>query len=744
MFNLEIPRDLKGKDRDRAKLLIVIDRVIEILLILTVMSSPLVFSYKTTKMFMVAKETVNQILIILTFSIWTFRIIITKNFSFVKSPLNWPILIFLGIHALSIFAADSVYLALRDFWRFLNYFILFYLTINNIRRPKRIKLIVFIVILTALINGVYGMLQASGYDPLFQVSESGRQKIFGFFGNPNFLAGYLNICLPLAIASIFMPDRLYSVFGMLASPVILFGLIVTLTRSAWIAFSISALFFLGLMVWGGTLSFKKVFKMKVLFLIVALFLWFAIRGGQTVKMYHDVSNIGNRIKSIGNTTQYNARQRFMMWKMCALMVRDNPILGVGIGNFKHSFFRIQADWYKSHLKEMDIPFIGKVMQGDELYDWYKDVAVSPIRAHNEYLQTAAELGFTGITVFIWLMIILFTRGLMLFSKIKSKSARIIYAGAMSSIVAVLMVSFFSFPFHRPAVVLLFWFLAGLICLPSHIFLRWDDKQYFSDIEEKTIRRDLKFLDTTSTSFIISVAVIVICASIAVWTVVKLHIGNVMMKQGLNTQILAGRYKAKAESSRLTGKENEFNAYNEHSLRLYAEAMVFYKKALTYDPNFGETQFRMGQTYDSLNMPKKAITAFLESLNNIQSKYTYFSLGNIYQRLGDYENTMKWHNRLVTIMPSYLEGHYSLGLIYLTKYKDYARALFHWNEILSPCYYIGVNPGLKQKTYFNVAEIYRAKGDLENAVYNYSEGLKYGFSDKKAAIYLSELANKLYK
>ncbi|PKK91706.1 MAG: hypothetical protein CVV64_03315 [Candidatus Wallbacteria bacterium HGW-Wallbacteria-1] len=718
-----------------------LDIFIEVLLVLTVLTSPIAFSYDTTKMFMVAKETLNQIFIMSTLVIWVSRMLISRDFKIVSTPLNVPVAIFALIHVLSISKAESTYLALRDFWRFANYFTLFYLVVNNLKRPRRINMVVSIVVLTAAINAIYGMLQAAGIDPLFQVRETGRGKIFGFFGNPNFLAGYLNICLPICVATLFLPKRGYRILGLVATPFVIMGLAVTMTRSAWIAFTISTLFFLALTFRSGTIPWRRIIIGVMGFIGAFVLVWTSVRGFNTRVLSADVSRVSERVLTMGDTRQFNARQRFMMWKMCLLMVRQNPFMGVGIGNFKHVFFGYQEKWFASHLTTVQEPGVGEVISGDRLYDWYKDVAVSPIRAHNEYLQMAAEMGFPGLMVFIWILVIFFRRGFRVLEVITDQHARVLYSGIMASILGVLISSIFSFPFHRPAVVLLFWFLMGVASLPASIFANWNRYSYFQTRQEA----ELLTLDESHDGRWpwIGLAACTLCALFTVTMVVRLHIANVYMKKGLGYQINAGEYKNLALSNAAAGKFQEAKAYEREGMALYDRALSLFATSLEYDPSFGETHFRLGQTLQAIGRNSEAIAAYHESFKNIQSKYTYFSLGSIYQTQMDYDRAIEWYERLLNIMPSYVEGHFNLGLIYLTQKRETKKALFHWKEVLSPMYYQFVRPSMATKAHFNLAEIYRNMGAFQQAFEHYSEALKLEPGTQHAISNLNDMAEKVF-
>lgn len=722
----------------------VLDRAIESLLILTVLTSAIAFSYDTTKMFMVAKETLNQILIAATFGVWIIRMMVARNFSMTGSPVAVPAMIFLGINAISIHRAESSYLALRDFWILLNYVLLFFLVLNNLKRPNRINMLVSVVVLTAAINGVYGMMQAAGYDPLFTVRETGRAKIFGFFGNPNFLAGFLNICLPISVATLFLPDRRYQILGLVATPFSIMGLLVTLTRSEWIAFTCSTLFFIGLLLAIKVVSPRKLALVAAAGACTLLLSWTGVRGLDAGKMKADVRRLTARVSTIRDATQFNARQRFMMWKMCMKMVESSPMFGVGIGNFKQVFFDFQAKWYRQHMTTVEYPGLGTMPHGDELYEWYKDVAVSPIRAHNEYLQYAAELGIPGLAVFLWMMAVFFVRGWKVLSSLSDAHSKILYAAIMSSIFAVLVSSVFNFPFRRPEVAMLFWFLMGVASLPAAIFANWRLPSYY-DNREILEAMEIDGRHEAEAGFpVFGAAATAGVTLLIIFFVVRLHVANTLMKEGLNIQLQAGRYESASFQQESAGKKKEASDLRAQAAALGELAVDKYRKSLEYDPNFGETHFRLGQTYQTLKQYDKAIVSYLESFKNIQSKYTYFSIGSIYHDLGDFDKAIVWYQRLLDIMPPYVQGHLNLGYIQLSEKKDPLMALYHWKEILSPSYWKEASPGMIQKTHFNVAEVCRKLGDPEEALYHYAEVLKVEPDSRAAARYVTEFSEQLMR
>lgn len=73
----------------------------------------------------------------------------------------------------------------------------------------------------------------------------------------------------------------------------------------------------------------------------------------------------------------NIRQRIIIWKTALSLVKDNPIIGVGPGNFGYV-----------HLQRYRSP-------GDEFMWWGENY-----HAHNLYLQIASETGIVGLLFFI--------------------------------------------------------------------------------------------------------------------------------------------------------------------------------------------------------------------------------------------------------------------------------------------------------------------------------------------------------
>jgi probable O-glycosylation ligase (exosortase A-associated) len=89
-----------------------------------------------------------------------------------------------------------------------------------------------------------------------------------------------------------------------------------------------------------------------------------------------------RLKSITDTKEQSAASRLVAWHTALIMIKANPLMGVGLGNFVHNY----------HI-------YAPVLQ------WERDGTFVPHVAHNSYLQIWAECGTPAFFVFVLILLI---------------------------------------------------------------------------------------------------------------------------------------------------------------------------------------------------------------------------------------------------------------------------------------------------------------------------------------------------
>ena len=137
---------------------------------------------------------------------------------------------------------------------------------------------------------------------------------------------------------------------------------------------------------------------------------------------NNYQNLLSRFKS-----DFTLYQRLMVWNSTILMAATHPIIGIGIGNFKYHYLDFQAKFINN--KEFFIPYNGKAIQ-----------------THNEYLQVLAENGIIGLSLFLLAIFIFYYRAFHIFNDLNGNS-KVVFVGTMISVTGVLMHGFVSFPFH---------------------------------------------------------------------------------------------------------------------------------------------------------------------------------------------------------------------------------------------------------------------------------------------------------
>jgi O-antigen ligase len=274
----------------------------------------------------------------------------------------------------------------------------------------------FLLILTALAEGVWGLLQLYGFLP----SQHSGFRLTGSFFNPGPYAGYLACIAPVAFYLLFNHKEhegkqggkyiqiLIKIISALTLAVILLVLPATMSRAAWLA----ALCGCGFVAAKQFVHLKRK-TMPVLSVVLPILAVAAVLG-----MYHLKKN--------------SADGRFLIWKNSIELVRQQPA-GVGLGQFGGAYAQAQAAYFSS----------GNGSAQEEL------VAGSPEYAFNEYLQIAAEQGIAGLAIFLALVILCLYNGL--------KNKRFATVGAL---LALLIFAFGSYPFRiLPFLILLAFLLA---------------------------------------------------------------------------------------------------------------------------------------------------------------------------------------------------------------------------------------------------------------------------------------------
>lgn len=263
-------------------------------------------------------------------------------------------------------------------WSSTDFFIrrVFYLTVPLILvqefNETAIRRLIRVLIIACWIAAGYGCLQwfdirffppgpGNGPDPFIWRGAFG-QRVFSTYGNPNFLADYLVLMLPILITQWLKTKqwRLVLLMGM-----DLFSLFATQTKGAWIALAITLSILLGTFLF--FFDREKLRTYRVQFL-------------GTVATLMAAALIAVWIKLQASFTSVNFR--LFTWEATWEMIMTQPWIGTGIGSFwviypafrRPPIFHIEG----KHNTETD-------------------------HSEDEYLEVLFDEGILGMGIFLWLI-----------------------------------------------------------------------------------------------------------------------------------------------------------------------------------------------------------------------------------------------------------------------------------------------------------------------------------------------------
>ncbi|MBU4512564.1 O-antigen ligase family protein [Patescibacteria group bacterium] len=138
-----------------------------------------------------------------------------------------------------------------------------------------------------------------------------------------------------------------------------------------------------------------------------------------------------KFQALTNFTGRTAvHSRIQIWKTSVEIIKDNPVLGIGLGNFHNAYLKYLPKTIKSPLEQ------------------------EVIKPHNLYLNLWLEMGLLGLVAFLWLIVVFYKKGLGI-------KYQVLRATVFAAMTALLIQGFFDTPYFKNDLSLIFWLIIGL-------------------------------------------------------------------------------------------------------------------------------------------------------------------------------------------------------------------------------------------------------------------------------------------
>lgn len=453
---------LQSEQEDHHLFSKICDTIILSVLQLIMVFVPLFFLVKNEEVFEFNKMIFTYLSVTVIVTTWVIKSLLEKKITFKKTPFDWFILFFLLSQlistALSIHPRTSLFGYYTRFhgglYSTISYLIIFYATATFVTK-KRITGFIGCILIGAFLAGLYAFPEHFGHSPscLLLTGELNascwiqdvQSRVFGTFGQPNWLAAYLVLLLPLSAAVSFFDsekkEKTMSVIeygkkkiGLFLAFLFFATLLFTKSRSGFLGFTAGWALFIPYLI----LEQFREKKLQVSKSIVTIILIAIVAGTALVFGTPFTPAISQLISKKATTEQTTAAPvmvdrleaggtdsgdiRRIVWKGAIDVWKRYPIFGSGVETFAYSYYR---DRPMEH---------NNVSEWDFLYN----------KAHNEELNFLATTGAVGL--FSYLLLLTVT-GWFLFKEAlfsAEKNTRLLSAAILAGLIGLHISNFFGF------------------------------------------------------------------------------------------------------------------------------------------------------------------------------------------------------------------------------------------------------------------------------------------------------------
>lgn len=311
--------------------------------------------------------------------------------------------------------------SLRDLGLHMAGIIYFLVIVNTIRDKKDLNTFLTLIFASATLVALIGLAQAIvGVEMQsewvdVQNNPDMRLRVYSVFGNPNILAEYLVMTIPIGVGLFWHTKSLKKKTVFLIALAIMFSCLgLTMSRGGWVGIAMAALVFV-------ILVDRRLLLLAFPIAILALvFLPDAIL---------------NRLLSIGNLSDTSNAYRLDIWRITGEIIRDHPIAGLGLGHLPFS------DIFNTYIRTMPI-----------------------YHAHNTILQLLVEYGLAGFSIFA-MMMYAYIKNPIKYAIVNNHSdlyIKYITAGVLAGLVGVFTQGIVEVVLYLPKIIFMFWMLLAIL------------------------------------------------------------------------------------------------------------------------------------------------------------------------------------------------------------------------------------------------------------------------------------------
>lgn len=725
----------------------VCNRIIEYSFYALFLLIPWTFWKETSELFELNKMWLTWALTIVIAMAWIIKMVLQRKIFLQRTPLDIPIALFFISQVISTIFSLDFHVSLWGYYsRFnggllsiISYILLYYAFITYVSEggPRFVKRLLFLSLISGLMVALWGLPSHFGYDPTcfifrgtFDVSCWTADfiptiRIFSTLGQPDWLAAYLAILLPIAIAFWFQKTqntqktsksesltvrqsdnlayRVFRVFRKLNFYLLLIALfyidlLYTRARSGILGVWLSLIFFAAAYFWLER-KWPKLSTLIGIFLIITFVI------GTPISQLHKFTlvGIGSYFQKTATTETQKGTEalndrkplahepggtesgdiRLNVWKGAINAWKANPIFGTGVETFAFAYYK-----HKPTSQNL-------TSEWDYLYN----------KAHNEYLNYLATTGLFGlgsyllmIGYFLFLTIKKISNSKFLISnqvpnskselgQLEIRSIRNLTLALLASYISILITNFFGFSVVITNIY--------LFMIPAFVFV------LSNMIKDESKDQRLKTNDQvpssvwqwTSIFFLLVASCFLLIALFRFWQAdIAYALGYNLDRAGEYQQAYPALHKAvQLRRDELVFKDELSinDAYIAAALltqeppkdqkeqtisvatSLIQEAINTSNEIISRSPNnavFWKTRTRLFHALsqiDSRYLPRAVDSIEKASILAPNDANIWYNLGVLYGQNNDIKKGIEALEKTVKLKPNYRNARYALGLYYHT-------------------------------------------------------------------------------